>query len=277
MMNLLIWLNEEVNRVVVVYQLFANNSLRNFSYVLEFDEKKALCIDPCNAQIVSDFIEQRDLELVGIINTHEHFDHIEGNASLVSKYGCPVFCSSVAKDMVTTADYSLKNDEIIDLDAQSFLQVKELPGHCDGHICLFLHNKETIEGVFSGDLLFNAGVGNTKGGGNLEELYESVFSLLSMLPNTCLLYPGHDYVKNNTSFALSVERENNMILNYYQKYVDSQSNNTNFVSTIAQELDVNPFLRLESPEVLSYLRAYGMACDDRKEVFYSLRSLRDDW
>ncbi len=277
MMNLLSWLNEGVNKMVVVHQLFANNSLRNFIYVLEFDEKKALCIDPCNAEIVNRFVEQRGLELVGIINTHEHFDHIEGNSYLASKYHCPVFCSQTAKDMVSTANHSLKQDEIIDLDEQNFLQVKELPGHCTGHICLLLHNKETIEGVFSGDLLFNAGVGNTKGGGNLEELYKSIISLVSFLPKSCFLYPGHDYVKNNTSFALSIERENKTILNYYQEYVDAQSNNTSFVSTIAQELDVNPFLRLDSPEVLSYLRAYGLACDTPEEVFYSLRSLRDTW
>lgn len=263
--------------MVKVHQLFVYNSLRNFMYVLEFNDKQALCIDPCDAHIVENFLKQHQLDLVGIINTHEHFDHIEGNSYLSSKYGCSIFCSNLAKEMISISSQGLRHDEIITLDNFSYLRVVVTPGHCSGHICLLLYESSQITGVFSGDLLFNAGVGNTKGGGNVRELYQSVFSLMSMLPKTCLLYPGHDYVKTNTSFARTLERENDALLTYYSDYLDSNSSKNYFISTIEQELRVNPFLRLSSKEILSYLRAKGLPCETHEEVFHSLRLLRDEW
>lgn len=263
--------------MVKVHQLFAHNSLRNFMYILEFDEKKALCIDPCDPHIVENFLKQHQLDLVGIINTHEHFDHIEGNSYLSSKYGCPIFCSSVAKEMISTSSQGLEQDEIITLDGFSYLRVIETPGHCSGHICLLFYESSQIKGIFSGDLLFNAGVGNTKGGGDVKELYQSVSSLISMLPLTCLLYPGHDYIKTNTSFARTLERENDVLLTYYDNYLTTISAGNPFISTIEQELQVNPFLRLHSKELLSYLQVHDLPCETHEEVFHSLRLLRDEW
>ena len=56
--------------------------------------------------------------------------------------------------------------------------------------------------LFSGDTLFNARAGNCKNGGNVDELFDTFVREIAPLPDSTLLYPGHDYMKNNLAFAL---------------------------------------------------------------------------
>jgi hydroxyacylglutathione hydrolase len=66
-----------------VKALFANNSLRNYIYLLEDTaSKQAICIDPFDAQMVFDYLSLKEYQLVEIWNTHFHHDHIRGNEDL---------------------------------------------------------------------------------------------------------------------------------------------------------------------------------------------------
>ena len=43
------------------------------------------------------------------------------------------------------------------------------------------------------------------------------------------------------------------------------------------ERKYNPFFRLNSPSIVEYLKEKGLSCDNEKEVFKSLRKLRDNF
>ena len=62
----------------------------------------------------------------------------------------------------------------------------------------------SIKAVFSGDTLFNAGVGNCRNGGNVHDLYQTVVNIYDELDDEVIVYPGHDYLLNNLKFSKSV-------------------------------------------------------------------------
>ena len=76
------------------------------------------------------------------------------------------------------------------------------------HLCLLLEGPGGPKGIFSGDTLFNAGVGNCHNGGDPEVLFETVSKQLKDLPGDVLLYPGHEYLENNLGFTLDREPSN---------------------------------------------------------------------
>src|SRR5438445_7145228 len=86
------------------------------------------------------------------------------------------------------------------------LEVMDTPGHTMCHVCLRSHTDQPA--LFCGDTLFNAGAGNCHNGGHPNELYNTFASQLSKLPDTTLVYPGHDYIVNNLRFTLAREPDN---------------------------------------------------------------------
>ena len=263
--------------MVQIHQLFVGNSLRNFTYIIEYGNNNAICIDPTEASLVDEELKKKGLLLKGIINTHEHFDHTAGNKKLVEEYHCDVYVHYKAKSIVAKATKALDEGDKIPLDDSSYLYVLSTPGHTYGHVCLVLYESRRPEALFSGDTLFNAGVGNCKGGGDVESLYESITHKLKTLPENLKLYPGHEYIKNNVTFAKTIERGNKELDSFYNKYLEELDKGQWLVSTLEEEFRINPFFRLDSNEVKQYLEAMRMNCGTQQERFVSLRSLRDNW
>lgn len=69
--------------MIFVKTFYAQNDLRNFSYLIG-DDQTGDCwiIDPYEARPMIDYIKKSSMNLNGILNTHQHFDHIRGNAEL---------------------------------------------------------------------------------------------------------------------------------------------------------------------------------------------------
>ena len=73
-----------------VHQIYTDSNLRNFTYIIELNNKSAFVIDPWNADLVNNILTKYNLKLTAIINTHEHWDHIQGNQELVDLHQCEV-------------------------------------------------------------------------------------------------------------------------------------------------------------------------------------------
>jgi len=73
-----------------IHQVYTESVLRNFTYLIELDNGSALVIDPWDAAEINSLLQQEQLRLHGIINTHEHWDHIQGNSELIAEHGCEV-------------------------------------------------------------------------------------------------------------------------------------------------------------------------------------------
>ena len=237
-------------------RFYAQNELRNFSYLV-YDEisGSAWVIDPWDAGPFTKYIKKHGLTLKGILNTHQHFDHIRGNEELVRTFNAPV--------------KKLMSGETIELDEKSSLDVIDSPGHTMDHQVFIWRSAGTAPVLYSGDTLFNAGVGNCKGGGNVDDLYETVKSLTTSLPLDTILQPGHDYLKRNLEFALSVEPDNDVVRERLKEIDDDPLKRRPL--TLADEMETNPFLRLDQPGLK---KAQGK---EGKKLFVKLRSLRDQW
>ena len=145
------------------------------------------------------------------------------------------------------------------------------------HVCLLSHTD--TQALFCGDTLFNAGAGNCHNGGHPQELYQTFAQQLAKLPDTTLIYPGHDYISNNLEFTLDREPDNAKASSLLDE-VASQDPNSAMVSSLALEKEVNTFFRLQSPSVIARLReAFTDLPDepDTKTVFLKLRELRNSW
>ena len=74
-----------------IHQIYTANKLHRFNYLIELADGGAIVIDPWDASVVNRLLLERQLDLKVIINTHEHWDHIQGNEALVAEHSCEVW------------------------------------------------------------------------------------------------------------------------------------------------------------------------------------------
>ena len=260
-----------------IFQIPCDNGLRNFSYLILGDNGDIYCIDPNNANRVLTQLDNLDGNLVAIINTHGHFDHIQGNLSIISKTKCKNIGLSNNRGKSSFITDYIDVGEKIDLGGNWKLELKLTPGHTLDHTSIFILNGEDVYAAFMGDTLFNAGVGNCHNGGNPQTLYHTIKRYISSLSNDVLIYPGHDYMEENLRFTLAVEPKNKYANNLLNKYLN-EPNEKNIVNNLEMERKINCFLRLKNKDLVNNLRLkYHDLSNDPKEVFLKLRELRDNW
>lgn len=69
---------------MIVIRRFIKTPLANFNYLLGCeDTRQAIVIDPFDAELMLATAREHQLDITMIINTHEHFDHVQGNAAIV--------------------------------------------------------------------------------------------------------------------------------------------------------------------------------------------------
>ena len=253
-----------------IQQIFFGNSLRNFSYLLKFPDGYTICIDPYSATPVMSALKGEKLDL--ILNTHDHCDHYSGNTELVQTFTLPVGAHENA--VVPSKTKNFKNEEIIYEEGEWKLVALDTPGHTLSHLCFLLKKNNKEYALFTGDCFFNAGVGNCHNGGNIEKLYETISEIYSQFSDDLLIYPGHEYLKNNLLFTLSVEPDNQDVIKYLEQIQNLDLNKTFFINSMQKEREINSFLRLKSLTLRQTLKLN--LCDD-KDIFIKLREMRNQW
>jgi len=173
---------------MIFRQLFDKNS-STYTYLIASEKgREALIIDPVleNIDIYIDSLNELDLRLVKVIDTHIHADHITGASQLNKKTNC---CTIMGEHSpAESVQIKVKEDEIIKIDG---LKMKTIytPGHTSDSYSFLLNNF-----LFSGDTLLINGTGRTDfQNGNAKDAYHSIFRKLLKLPEETILYPGHDY------------------------------------------------------------------------------------
>ena len=257
---------------MVVRQIFTGSPLRNYTYLVGNVQSGFYCIDPWDGEQVIEHLQGEPL--IGIINTHEHGDHTRGNRALVERYDCPVFAHPRAEGVIGEANHFLSAWDRIPLKGNAHFHILDTPGHTFAHLCLVLVEKEEPRAVFTGDTLFNAGVGNCHNGGDPKTLFETVSRQLATLPSHVLLYPGHEYMGNNLRFTLDREAGNTAARDLLEEWKRVDFSRQCMVNNMKTEREVNTFLRLESREVIENLPGNPTT---PRQVFLSLRMLRDKW
>lgn len=183
----------------------------NCYVVYDPEEKKAAIIDPGiidsrEVDAIDNFLKDKGLQPVAVINTHLHLDHAIANKGLGERYSIPVMAHPDDEFLATgladqarqfglpvkvqsfKIDHPLHDGEKIKIGSGE-LDVIHVPGHSPGGIALY----DPKDGfLISGDTLFEGSIGRSDlPGGNLARLLESVKKKLYSLPEDTVVYPGH--------------------------------------------------------------------------------------
>lgn len=189
---------------------FYFNDLRTCCYVLWDNTLECMIVDAgCysdseHARLVK-FIEENSLKPVKLLNTHGHFDHVMGNAFVLSKWNIPSYLNLGDLPQIARSksyggyfgyEFASPGENFIDLKdgdvitfGESSLKVFYTPGHSRGGV-IFYNEKEGY--VLSGDSLFAGSIGRTDlPGGDYDDLMESIRTKIMVLPPETKVYPGH--------------------------------------------------------------------------------------
>jgi len=238
--------------------------------------KQVALVDPGDAQVCIDFIEQQQLYLNAILITHHHPDHTGGIEKLrvycqQKKWSLTVY--GPANENIPHCDVKLsENDQINVLDAG--FKVIDLPGHTAGHIAYF-DNNDTEASLFCGDTLFSGGCGRLFEG-SAEQMLHSL-SKLAKLPEHTKVYCAHEYTQANLKFALTIEPNNKALKDYYIKVNDLRSKGqASIPTTIQLEKQINPFLRCHQLTVQTSAMQLNKSMQTTElETFTTIRRWKD--
>ena len=216
---------------MIFKQVFDKKS-STYTYIIASAKgREALIIDAV-LENVEDYIKilnQLNLKLVKVIDTHIHADNVTGAGKLRDKTKCvTIMGEHTPTDAV---EVKVKDDEIIKLDKLNFRAIYT-PGHTSDSFC-FLMDKY----LFSGDTLLINGTGRTDfQNGSSTDAYNSIFNRLLKLPDDTLLYPAHDY-KGETVSTIGKEKRSNPRLQ---------------VTNVDEYIEIMNNLDLKKPEKIDY-------------------------
>ena len=201
-------------------QLFDKTSSTYTYLIASAKGREALIIDPVleNIDQYIKLLNDLDLKLVKVIDTHIHADHITAASKLKDKTNCTTIMGEHTPSDVV--EIKVKDNEIIYVDK---LEIKVIytPGHTKDSYSFLMDDY-----LFSGDTLLINGTGRTDfQGGNSEDSYNSIFNRLLKLPEETLLYPAHDY-NGQTVSSIGKEKKFNprLQVNGINEYIDIMNN-----------------------------------------------------
>ena len=205
---------------MIFKQVFDQKS-STYTYLIASSRgREALIIDPV-LENVNDYIKilnDLNLKLVKVIDTHIHADHVTGASKLKDITQCSTIMGEHTP--AEAVEIKVKDDEFIKLDSIK-LRAMYTPGHTSDSYS-FLMDKY----LFSGDTLLINGTGRTDfQNGSAKESYNSIFNKLLKLPEETLVYPAHDYKGEKVS-TIGKERKQNprLQVSSVDEYIDIMSN-----------------------------------------------------
>ncbi len=228
-----------------------------------------ISIDAPDADAVSRELGKRGWQLTHILTTHHHIDHVEGNLVLKDQYGCKIIGPAAEANRIPGIDQTVKGGDQFKISGRTYT-VYDCPGHTLGHIAF--HEAEDYS-LFAGDTIFAMGCGRVLEG-TLEQMYQAVNQFRNFDSFTSI-HCGHEYTEANAKFALSVE-PNNRKLQQRAEVVRQQrlKGQMTCPTTIAEELDTNPYFRCNSPEIRKNL---SMETATDAQVFAELRTRKNNF
>jgi hydroxyacylglutathione hydrolase len=221
----------------------------NYIWTLR-DSGHAAVVDPGDARPALDYLRAERLELVAIINTHHHADHVGGNAELLKHYRVPVY--GPHDERIREVTHRLGDGDRITLPHFGIeFEVFEIPGHTRTHIAF--HGGGML---FSGDTLFAVGCGKLFEG-TPQQMFDSL-SRLMQLPDDTRVYCGHEYTLSNIRFARAADPDNAALRELEAKAAKlREQGQPTLPSSIGQEKATNPFVRCQEPALVRSASAHA--------------------
>ncbi len=194
---------------LVFHQLFEHES-STYTYLLaDPRSKEAVLIDPVLETVDRDLklIDELGLDLVLVLDTHVHADHITGAGTIRKRLGGRVKTAVGAGAKLSCVDILLVDGQQLRF-GENVITALATPGHTDSCTSYYLPTR-TGGMVFTGDALLIRGTGRTDfQQGSTDVLYDSVTKKLFTLPEGTAVYPGHDY-RGLTVSTIATEKKLN--------------------------------------------------------------------
>jgi hydroxyacylglutathione hydrolase len=212
---------------MISVHFFTFNPIGENTYILADETKECVIIDPgCyddrERAVLTDFIKNKELKPVRLLNTHCHLDHVFGNDFVAKKYSLKL---EAHEKEIPVLDAFLRSAAMYGLNAEpspdiavflkegdqikfgnSFLEIAFTPGHSPGSITFYNRAQQFM---ISGDVLFYGSVGRSDlPGGNHATLIGSIKKKLLPLGDDFKVYSGH-----GPATTIGFERVNNPFLN----------------------------------------------------------------
>jgi len=164
-----------------------------YTYLLADEEtREAVLIDPVREQIERDvaLLDELDLTLRYVLETHVHADHITSAGVLRQRLGAKTVLSAAAG--AGCPDVLVEDGQVIAVGGMR-IEARHTPGHTGG-CATYVVDDGSAQRAFTGDTLMIRGCGRTDfQEGDAGTLYDSVWNKILTLPDATAIYPGHDY------------------------------------------------------------------------------------
>ena len=205
---------------MIFKQLFDQKSSTYTYLIASAKGREALIIDPVieNVNQYVLLLKELNLNLVKVIDTHIHADHVTGASKLKDITKCTTIMGDHSP--ANTVEIKVKDDEYINLDTLK-IRAMYTPGHTSDSYSFLMDNY-----LFSGDTLLINGTGRTDfQNGDSKDAYNSIFNKLLKLPDETFLYPAHDYKGEKVSTIGKEKKQNPRLqVSSVDEYVELMNN-----------------------------------------------------
>jgi hydroxyacylglutathione hydrolase len=216
--------------------------------VHEPESGETVAVDPSVAEPVLAEAAARGWRITQVWNTHWHPDHTGGNDAIRDATGCTITGPSEA-ERVSRMDVIVAGGDRARIGALE-AELIDIPAHTAGHVAFHLPAAAT---VFTGDTLFAMGCGKLFEG-DAAQMHDNLQRLAALPPET-RVYCGHEYTLANGLFALTVEPDNEALIDRVEAVKAARGRGeVTLPTTIALERATNPFMRASSAAELAERR-----------------------
>jgi hydroxyacylglutathione hydrolase len=244
----------------------------NYGYLIVCPKTNdAAIVDPSESAPVLRRVEQENVKLTAILNTHHHRDHTGGNEGLLAVGKLDVYGHTSDHGRIPGLNHRVDEGDEISI-GEIRGTVLFIPGHTTGHVAYLFGSN-----LFCGDTLFTAGCGRLFEG-TAEQMHASLKKLMA-LPDDTKVYCGHEYTENNLRFATTLEPKNHKLASRFERVQALRSRGAPTVpATLEEEKQTNPFLRWDSKEIQASLKSRAPKLRmDPVSIFAQIRKLKDSF
>ena len=163
-------------------------TMDNYAYIL-LDEKSgvAAILDASEAAPIIAECNKLGIKPQFLLNTHHHFDHVEGNAELKNLYNARIAGAAADAHRIDGLDIALNDGDVFKI-GDTDAHIIRADGHTVGHILWYFPQDKIL---FTGDTLFNLSIGGLFEG-TPQQMWDSL-QKIKQLPDDVIFYPGHEY------------------------------------------------------------------------------------
>ena len=198
---------DQINNSNFEFRQIFDKKTCTFTYlVFDAETREGIIIDPIRENFSKNlkYIEELEIDLKYIVDTHVHADHVTSSCFFKEATGAKIVFGKITK--VKCADILIGDGEELEFGSFSIRAIST-PGHTEGCTCFYTEGR-----LFTGDTLLIRSCGRTDfQNGDPLKLYESIKKKLYLFPENTLVYPGHDYLGRTVSTIIEEKKFNDRI------------------------------------------------------------------